>query len=91
MKVIIIGAGASGLMAALNIPNDYEVILLEKNTPAKKLLQTGAGRCNYWNEEINTTKYNTQRKLELEKIISRKNQQAILTEFAIHHLNLVKQ
>ncbi len=82
MKVIIIGAGASGLMAALNIPNDYEVILLEKNTPAKKLLQTGAGRCNYWNEEINTTKYNTQRKLELEKIISRKNQQAVLTEFA---------
>ncbi|MEG2310983.1 MAG: aminoacetone oxidase family FAD-binding enzyme [Clostridia bacterium] len=48
MKVIVVGAGAAGIMAAINAAkNKNEVILLEKTTSiANKLKITGKGRCN---------------------------------------------
>lgn len=48
MKVIVIGGGPSGMMAAISASqNGNEVILIEKNnTLGKKLLITGKGRCN---------------------------------------------
>ncbi len=51
MKVIIIGAGAAGLMAAASAgENGNEVILIEKNDRfGKKLSITGKGRCNVTN------------------------------------------
>ena len=81
-RVIIIGAGASGLMTALNISKDYEVIILDKNkTIAKKLLQTGAGKCNFWNEEITLNKYNTNNPQLLKEIINKDNQEHVLALF----------
>lgn len=52
-KVIVIGAGASGLMAAIMAArNGCEVTLLEAmDKPARKLLMTGNGRCNLTNTE----------------------------------------
>ena len=46
--VIIIGAGASGMMAAVAAAREgADVTILERNpTPGKKLLLTGSGRCN---------------------------------------------
>lgn len=51
MKVIIIGAGAAGLMAACSAGEDgNEVILVEKNDRfGKKIAITGKGRCNVTN------------------------------------------
>lgn len=48
MKVIVIGGGPAGMMAAItSAENGNEVILLEKNKSlGKKLLITGKGRCN---------------------------------------------
>ncbi len=48
MKVIIIGGGPSGMMAAISASTQgHKVILLEKmNMLGKKLLITGKGRCN---------------------------------------------
>ena len=48
MKVIIIGGGPAGMMAAISAAqNGNKVVLLEKNnTLGKKLLITGKGRCN---------------------------------------------
>ena len=48
MKVIIIGGGPAGMMAAISAAqNGNKVVLLEKNnTIGKKLLITGKGRCN---------------------------------------------
>jgi len=50
-KIIVIGAGAAGLLAAgVAAGNGAEVILIEKNSqPGKKLNITGKGRCNVTN------------------------------------------
>ncbi len=52
MTVAIIGAGASGLSAALQAAwNGAAVILFERNaSPGRKLLVTGSGRCNITND-----------------------------------------
>lgn len=49
--VIVVGAGTSGLMAAISAAEQgAEVLLLDKNRKAgKKLLMTGGGRCNVTN------------------------------------------
>lgn len=48
MKVIVVGGGPAGMMAAITAAeNGDKVILFEKNkTLGKKLLITGKGRCN---------------------------------------------
>lgn len=50
-RVIVIGAGPAGLMAAgVAAGRGFEVILLERNErPARKLMITGKGRCNITN------------------------------------------
>ena len=50
-KVIVIGAGAAGLMASgVAAERGKEVILIERNDkPARKVMITGKGRCNVTN------------------------------------------
>lgn len=50
-KVVIIGAGAAGLLCGAKLAQKgYDVTLLEKmNRPARKLMITGKGRCNVTN------------------------------------------
>jgi predicted Rossmann fold flavoprotein len=59
MKVAIIGAGASGMVAALHSAwNGAAVTLIEHNSEVgKKLLVTGSGRCNLTNEKVGAEKY----------------------------------
>lgn len=60
MKVIVIGAGASGIIASLKASENNEVILLESNDKIGKKLQiTGNGKCNYWNDDLNINNYYT--------------------------------
>ncbi|VAW45673.1 Uncharacterized protein YhiN [hydrothermal vent metagenome] len=49
--VIILGAGAAGLMCALTAgQSGLKVLLIEKsNKPGKKILMSGGGRCNFTN------------------------------------------
>ncbi|MBE6161446.1 MAG: aminoacetone oxidase family FAD-binding enzyme [Firmicutes bacterium] len=60
-KVIIIGGGASGLTAAINSKNENnEVIILEKNKECgKKILVTGNGKCNYYNDDQSLEHYHS--------------------------------
>ncbi|MDO5516681.1 MAG: NAD(P)/FAD-dependent oxidoreductase [Clostridium sp.] len=49
-KVIVIGAGPAGIMAALEASKNHEVILVDGNEKiGKKLFITGKGRCNVTN------------------------------------------
>lgn len=60
MDVGIIGAGASGMMAAVTAAsNGNRVTVFEKNSKAgKKLLSTGNGKCNFTNRNIDAGCYN---------------------------------
>lgn len=59
--ICIIGAGASGIAAAIaakNVQNDAKVILLEeKDKVGQKILATGNGRCNLSNRTIDPSHY----------------------------------
>lgn len=49
-KVIVVGGGPAGIMAAITSSKNNEVILVEKNNEiGKKLRLTGGGRCNITN------------------------------------------
>lgn len=59
LDVIIIGAGAAGLMCASHIhsPKQKVLILERANKPGKKILMSGGGRCNFTNYYIEPSKY----------------------------------
>lgn len=63
MEIIVIGAGASGMMAALSASENSRnhVILLERQArPARKLLATGNGRCNLTNLDMHSQYFHTE-------------------------------
>ena len=82
-KIVIIGAGASGLMTAICSKTKYnEVLLLERNSEVgKKILATGNGRCNYWNADQSLTNYHSTNKELLSKIITESNCQEVQNIF----------
>ena len=75
MKIIIIGSGASGLAAGISLLRfGCDVTILERNNiSGKKLLLTGAGRCNFFNSDQNIVHYHSSDKDILTKIITSDN------------------
>ena len=75
MQIIIIGSGASGLAAGISLLRcGNDVTILERNNiSGKKLLLTGSGRCNYFNNDQNIAHYHSSDKDILEKIITSDN------------------
>lgn len=61
MKIIIVGGGASGLLASIAIKkkhSDYDVLVIDKNEKlGRKLRATGNGRCNLGNLSKITYQY----------------------------------
>ena len=82
-KIVIIGGGISGFTSAITAKtNNNEVIILEgQDKPLKKLLITGNGKCNYFNEEFIPSKYHSFNEELLKNIISLENKNKILTFF----------
>ena len=83
MKVVVIGAGASGLVAAIYAAKSgNEVILLERNNSVgKKILITGNGKCNYFNSFMDLSHYYSSDKEKLKNIITEDNTAEILSFF----------
>lgn len=70
-RVVVVGGGASGLMAAIMAARQgAKVTLLEKNKQiGKKLLVTGNGRCNFTNRNQKLSCYRSQNPEAAEKVL----------------------
>ena len=80
-KVYVIGGGPSGIISAIYASKKgYDVTVLERNnSPLKKLLLTGNGKCNYYNDNQDISNYNSSSCNELDKIINETNIDKMLT------------
>ena len=74
-EICIIGGGASGLAAAITIAKrGKKVTIIERNEKCgKKILITGGGKCNYFNENQNLNKYHSTDKNLIKELITEKN------------------
>lgn len=72
-RVIVVGGGASGLMAAIMAARQgAKVTLLEKNKQTgKKLLVTGNGRCNFTNRDQRLSFYRSQNPELVKKVLEK--------------------
>lgn len=82
-KIVIVGGGAAGLVAAINAKNEKnEVIILERNASCgKKILATGNGKCNYWNSDQDMSHYHSHNQELLSSIITEELQTSSLNLF----------
>ena len=56
MTIAIIGAGASGMFCAVNLSREHNVDVFEASKyPLRKVIASGGGRCNFTNENIDTS------------------------------------
>lgn len=79
-KIVIIGGGASGIIAALTACNNSnDVTIIEHNNVlAKKILVTGNGHCNYWHNDVDIDKYNSCNRELIPNILNEKNKEKAL-------------
>lgn len=86
-QIVIIGGGASGLMAGITAARaGAAVTILEKcEKPGKKILATGNGRCNLTNKKQDLSCYHGDREF-VEKILDQWSEQETLDFF--HELGL---
>ncbi len=83
-NIIIIGGGASGLVCAIKAAKNKNnhITILERNSEcAKKILATGNGRCNYFNDDFTIDHYLSNNNKILEKIITKENKEKVLSFF----------
>ena len=82
-KILIVGAGASGLACAIKAKGkNNEVVVIEKNSDVgKKLLLTGNGKGNFFNDNFDISNYNSNNIKILKTIINDKNKKEILSFF----------
>lgn len=83
MKIAIIGGGASGLIAGIYAKNkNNTVTIFERNLECgKKILVTGNGRCNYWNENFSLDFFHSKHEEILSNLITEENKDEIMNFF----------
>lgn len=81
-KIIIIGGGPAGMMAAITAAGEgRSVVVLEHGTqPGKKILATGNGRCNFTNKIIAADCYNSNGSFAM-KVIDKFDNERIIEFF----------
>ena len=81
--VIIIGGGASGLIAAITAAKKgKKVTIIERNDKCgKKLLITGNGRCNYFNKDQNLSHYHSENSELIKELVNKKNINKVISFF----------
>jgi hypothetical protein len=81
--VTVIGGGAAGLVAAISAKRKGANVLICEKTPrpGKKILITGAGRCNLLNERLDASFFNPEAKTLAESIFAKFGKNDILSFF----------
>lgn len=81
--IVVIGAGPSGLTAAIIAARKgKKVTIIEKNNKlGKKLLITGNGKCNYYNENQEISNYHSNNEELLNQIINHNNLEKVTNFF----------
>lgn len=81
-RIIVIGGGPAGMMAAITAAEcGRSVLLLERNDQCgKKILATGNGRCNYTNLSVSEDCYNSNGDFAM-KVMERFDNQAVISFF----------
>ena len=73
-KVAIMGGGFSSVISAIYASKTNEVIILERNEDIlKKILITGNGRCNYFNDNQSIDNYNSNNIEYIKELINENN------------------
>ena len=87
-NVIIVGAGAAGLMCAIEAgKRGRQVIVLDHaNKPGKKILMSGGGRCNFTNLYINPNDYISHNPHFCKSALSRYTQWDFIELVKKHHI-----
>lgn len=83
MKIGIIGAGASGLMAAITAAKQgSDVTIIErKDRICKKILATGNGKCNFTNKSMKSVDFRSQKQDVFRDYISQFDENAVISMF----------
>ncbi len=91
-KMIIVGAGASGLCGAIvSARAGQSVVLLEQNSKAgKKILVSGNGKCNIDNRYINLNRFHSQNPVFTEEVLDGYGFEAVEKFFTSIGLELVE-
>jgi predicted Rossmann fold flavoprotein len=82
-EIIVIGAGASGIMASITAKdNGKDVAILEsKSRMGNKILSTGNGRCNITNQNIDSSKYHSKNHDFIKSILDKYSLEDTITFF----------
>lgn len=82
-RILVVGAGASGMMAAICAANENNrVTIYERNEkPGKKLLATGNGKCNLTNMDMGPDHYYTLDADKLARCLARFSQKDTISFF----------
>ena len=83
MDIAVIGGGASGLISAIvSAKKGNNVTIIERyNNLGKKILVTGNGRCNYWNEDFKNNHFYSSNFNFIKEVNTEENRKEVLKFF----------
>lgn len=88
--IVIVGAGAAGLLCAGLLASSASVIVFDKNNRiGKKLHATGNGRCNFTNLQMDTSHFYVEEKKWLDSLLKRYTPEKIIEQFG--HLGVLSR
>lgn len=87
--VLIIGAGAAGLMCAIEAAKRHRKVTVidHANKPGKKILMSGGGRCNFTNLHVSPEKYLSHNPHFCKSALSRFTQWDFIALVKKHHIS----